>query len=179
MNRTTREFDINDIDLMIAYFLQADQSSLKAMGVDPLKLPNANDWKTLLKEDLKQPIAKKQFYYILWELDHHPVGHSNINKIIFGQEAYMHLHLWKPQTRQSGHGTYFIYQSIRKYFATFNLDYLFCEPYAMNPAPNKTLDKIGFEFVTTYETTPGWINFQQPVNRWVLSKEKWLNLQKI
>ena len=66
---------------------------LEGMGVEPSKLPQADDWNRMLLEDFSLPIQDKKFYYVLWELNHQPVGHSNINKIIFGQEAYMHLHL--------------------------------------------------------------------------------------
>lgn len=173
MNRTIREFSPADIDLMLHYFLAADADFLKGMGVDPSKLPQADNWKRMLLEDLGRPIQDKKFYYVLWELNHYPVGHSNINKIIFGQEAYMHLHLWEPQTRQSNHGTYFINKSIAKYFQLFDLKNLFCEPYATNPGPNKTLAKVGFELIKTYQTIPGWINFEQTVNRWVLIRKKW------
>ncbi|MEM7345033.1 MAG: GNAT family protein, partial [Chloroflexota bacterium] len=128
--------------------------------------------------DFEQPLAQKKFYYVLWELDQAPIGHSNINKIVYGQEAYMHLHLWHSQKRKGGHGTFFIQESINRYFELFHLQNLFCEPYALNPAPNKTLAKAGFELLKTYETTPGWINFNQPVNRWVLTKETWLQASK-
>ncbi len=158
---------------MINYFLRADDDFLAGMGVDPSRLPRADTWKSLLKQDLNRSIQNRQFYYVIWELDHQSMGHSNLNKIIFGQEAYMHLHIWAPKNRQSGLGGYFLTQSIARYFTFFNLQNLFCEPYAMNPGPNKTLAKVGFELVKTYRTTPGWINFEQTVNRWVLSREQW------
>ena len=176
MNKTIREFSPTDIDLMIHYFLEADSDFLRGMGVESSKLPQANAWKQMLQEDLEQPIQNKKFYYVAWELDGQPVGHSNINKIIFGQEACMHLHLWDAQNRKSGHGIYFVHRSIDRYFKLFELKNLICEPYSMNPGPNKTLPKVGFELIKTYQTTPGWINFEQPVNRWVLSREKWLQL---
>lgn len=174
MNRTIRALKSDDVEQIIEYFLTADHDFLAGMGVNPQKLPDADSWKSLLNQDLNRSLPDKQFYYLIWEFNNRPVGHSNINKIVFGQEAYMHLHLWQPQNRQTGHGIYFVSQSISKYFQTFNLQYLLCEPYALNPAPNKTLAKAGFELIQTYETTPGWINFQQTVNRWVLTRERWL-----
>jgi len=53
----------------------------------------------------------------------------------------------------------------------FELRELFCEPYALNPAPNEAQPRVGFHLVKSYETTPGWINFRQPVNLWVLNRE--------
>ena len=51
----------------------------------------------------------------------------------------------------------------------FNLLKLFSQPYALNPAPNRTLQKVGFKYLKTYETTPSWINFRQPVTLWLLN----------
>lgn len=149
------------------------------MGVEQKKLPRPEDWRKLLLEDLDRAIPHKHYYYLIWELEGCPVGHSNINKIVFGQEAYLHLHLWEPGKRRSGHGTSFIRESIDRYFENFDLQNLFAEPYAMNPAPNKILAKIGFEFLKQYDVIPGWINFHQTVNRWGLSREKWLQLSTL
>lgn len=143
------------------------------MGVEASKLPRVDEWRQILLEDFERPLEDRNFYYVIWEIDGIPVGHSNINKIVYGQEAYVHLHLWRPERRRNGNGTFFIQESISCYFEKFRLQKLFCEPYALNPAPNRTLPKVGFELVKTYETTPGWINFYQPVNRWVLTQEKW------
>lgn len=41
---------------------------------------------------------------------------------------------------------------------------------------NKTLVKLGFEFIRKYKTRPGWINFEQEVNRYELKKENLLLL---
>ena len=84
----------------------------------------------------------------------------------------MHLHLWNSRLRKNGLGFELIKRSIPIFFKEFQLKTLFCEPYANNIAPNKTLIKLRFEFIKTYETTPGWINFQQMVNRYELSAEQ-------
>ena len=86
----------------------------------------------------------------------------------------MHLHIWQPTLRQQGNGTYFVKQSVAHYFEKFHLKNLFCEPYALNQSPNKTLPKAGFEFIKTYEPEIGWINFRQSVNRWGISQEQCL-----
>jgi len=174
LTRRIRELEVGDVDRVINYFLQADHAFLKGMGADPEKLPAPDAWRRLLLEDLARPLSKRHFYYLVWELEGSPIGHSNINKIVFGDNATMHLHLWEPGKRNSGNGTYFIAECISRYFEAFGLQNLFCEPYAMNLAPNKVLLKIGFEFVKQYDTTPGWISFHQTVNKWVLSREQWL-----
>ena len=65
-----------------------------------------------------------------------------------------------------------------EYF-NYKLKNLFCEPYTLNPAPNRTLIKLGFDFVEEYETMPGKINFLQKVNRYVLTKEKFKKVTKL
>lgn len=177
MNRNVRPLSNSDIKLVINYFHNSSESFLSGMGVDPNKLPAKDDWHTLLKNDHLKPLSDRSFHYLIWELDQQPIGHSNINKISFGQEAYMHLHLWHPNLRTRGNGLYFIQQCIAIYFELFALKDLYCEPYAENAAPNRTLKKAGFEFIKTYHTVPGWINLPQQVNRWHLSREQWLTSQ--
>src|SRR5438045_2132772 len=52
-----------------------------------------------------------------------------------------------PDLRNSGFGFLLCEQSIRIYFDRLQLKTLWCEPYAENPAPNRTLMKLGFEFI--------------------------------
>ncbi len=120
---------------------------------------------------LINPLTEKEFYYILWLFDNQPIGHSNINQIKFGNTATMHLHLWDSATRKKGLGIQFLRMTVPYYFKKFNLKKLICEPYSKNVAPNKVLKKLGFEWVRTYDTTPGQINFHQTVNRYELNKE--------
>lgn len=177
--RHIREMKSGDQYRVIDYFLNADIEFLDGMGVERGKLPDRETWSSLISEDLRQPLKKRQFYYLLWEFNGEPVGHSNINKIIFGQEAYMHLHLWEPELRKAGLGQWFVSECIIKYFEKFNLEVLLCEPYAQNPGPNKTLEKMGFSLVKTYDTVPGWINYHQTVNRWVLTRDTWQKRSQI
>jgi len=167
-----RESTINDLEKIVDYFLKADKDFLIGMGVDIAKLPAKMEWMNMLLENHQQSIETKKFYYITWLLNDEAIGHSNINKINFGQEAYMHLHVWQRQHRQKGEGLKLFQMTLPFYFNVFKLKYLYCEPSATNPAPNKVLEKLGFDFIKTYDTTPGWINFYQTVNRWCLTKEK-------
>ncbi|MDX1417557.1 MAG: GNAT family protein [Candidatus Promineifilaceae bacterium] len=176
-NRRVRDIQVHEFDLVIDYFLNSDEDHLRGMGVEPARLPDRDQWRQALLADCGRPLEKRQNYYVIWELNGKPVGHSNINEIFFGLHASMHLHLWQPETRHSGNGTFFLRQSITRYFETFQLQNLFCEPYAHNPAPNRTLAKVGFELIKTYETQPGWICFHQEVNRWRMTRKKWLPVE--
>jgi RimJ/RimL family protein N-acetyltransferase len=52
------------------------------------------------------------------------------------------------------------------------LQVVYCQPNAFNVAPNRALARAGFEYLETYEPTPGWLNYHQPVTRWSLTRER-------
>lgn len=174
MQLSVRELELIDIEKIVDYFVKSDADFLKGMGADKSKLPIRKEWISKLKSEFKKPNKEKEFYYIIWMINNEPIGHSNINKIDFGNSATMHLHLWKNERRKKGLGLDFLRQTIPYYFKNFELDTLICEPYSENIAPNNVLKKLGFEFVREYETTPGWINFYQTVNRYELKREQTL-----
>ena len=167
-NLCVRESTRNDFTSIVDYFLKSDPAFLIQMGVDISKLPTRDEWLELLSNEFSKTDENKNFFFVIWLMDNLPVGHSNINKIIFGKEAYMHLHLWEAERRQKGRGYEFLKMSLPFYFDRFRLKQLYCEPNAFNPAPNRTLKKLGFHFNKQYDTTPGWINSFQTVNNWVL-----------
>jgi RimJ/RimL family protein N-acetyltransferase len=170
-NLSVREMRQDDIELIIQYWLSADPVFLAGMGVDLSKMPSKEEWNKMLHEQLSQSYKEKKSYCMIWLVDGEPVGHSNVNKIIFGEEAYMHLHLWKPGKRKKGFGVELVRKTIPWFFQNLQLKKLYCEPYALNPAPNRVLEKVGFSFVKEYRTTPGWLNFEQSVKRWEVGLE--------
>lgn len=173
---SVRELRSDDIEAISNYWLGADPAFLEGMGVDLAKLPKREEWHQMLTEQLATPLKEKKSYALIWEVDGQAVGHSNINKIVFGQEAYMHLHIWNPEVRKKGYGVQFIRLSLPYYFTNYELQVLYCEPYALNAAPNRTLKQAGFHPLKEYVTTPGWINFEQPVRLWAMSRKEFEQL---
>jgi len=169
---SVREMHRSDIELITAYWLTAEPEFLRGMGVDLTKIPSKGGWLEMLNEQLSQSYPDKKSYCLIWTVDDEPMGHSNVNKIKFGKEAYMHLHIWNAGIRKKGYGVQLVKKSLPYFFNNLKLRTLYCEPYALNPAPNKVLEKVGFSFVKEYQTTPGWINFEQPVKLWELTLEK-------
>ncbi|NEN22542.1 GNAT family N-acetyltransferase [Cryomorpha ignava] len=165
-NLSIREIRESDISLIADYWLKSDLEFLKSLGVDLKKLPEREGLTTMLKKQIALPYSEKQSLALIWENDKKPIGHCNVNGINFGKEATMHLHLWNVENRKKGIGVCLLKQSIPFFFEKLNLETLWCEPYAHNPAPNKTLMKAGFEFVKRYVTIPGSLNFEQEVNRY-------------
>lgn len=168
-----RHLEEKDIDLIADYWVNSDPEFLTGMGVDLQKIPDRFNFSIMLKNQLNTSIPLRQSHALIWEFDGKPIGHTNVNKIEFGVQAFMHLHLWQNKFRRKGMGTTLVRLSVPLFFRELELKILYCEPYSLNPAPNKTLEKAGFFFEKAYTTIPGTINFEQQVNRWLFKKE-WL-----
>lgn len=155
-----------DIPFISNYWQTASADYLRGMGADIAKLPPAEEFELMLSYQLQLPVEEKKAFALIWEIEGKPSGHSNINEIEFGNQAKMHLHIWNYANRRKGVGTELVRMSIPFYFKNFELRKLVCEPYALNPGPNKLLEKVGFKFIRRYTTIPGSLNFEQEVNRW-------------
>ena len=158
----------SDYERMIDYFLGGDDALLRGMGVDPEKLPPRQVWLDSALLDHQRIDADKERSYLAWIHEGTAVGHSSINRIRIGEEAFIHLHLWVGSLRQAGLGTQYFRASAAEFMRAFRLRRLYCEPYAENPGPNRVLLKAGFRFLRRYRTVPGPINFEQDVNQYVL-----------
>jgi RimJ/RimL family protein N-acetyltransferase len=169
---SVRALEVQDIPLIANYWLEANPAYLRSLGADPEKIPDQDSWTAMLSEQLRQPVEQKGSYCVIWLVDGQPAGHSNVNNIVFGESAYMHLHLWRPDLRHKGLGVRFVQRSLPWFFKHLQLKKIYCEPYALNPAPNKTLERAGFRFVRSYRATPGSITFEQEVNLWEMTRER-------
>ena len=168
-----RETMKEDIKYFVNYWLNATPDFLAGMGVDLTKTPNKKQLIDLVSSQIGVPMEKRKSYFLTWLINGETVGCTNVNQIVYGKQAFMHLHLYQGDNRQKGIGTEFVKKSLPFYFENLKLQQLFCEPYSLNPAPNKTAEKIGFEFIKQYKTIPGASNFEQFVNQWKLTKKQY------
>lgn len=169
--RIARPMLLSETSIVIDYFLDATPEYLNSLGVDPKLVPERAAWRARFEQQLALPVEQRKVMLVLWELDGKPAGFSSSDRIKFGEEAYMHLHILHPQRRQQGNGAVFVRQTAKVYFEMLKIKRLFCEPYALNVAPNRTLQAAGFKYVKTHETVPGPMNFHQPVTRWMIERE--------
>src|SRR5437016_12236488 len=82
-----------EYELMLDYFYKADDPFLRGMGADRLKLPERENWLDALVADHEKPDRERHRFYVVWMVRGRRVGHSSINKIVFGTEAFIQLHL--------------------------------------------------------------------------------------
>jgi len=169
---TVREMQLSEVDIRINYFHDSSDEHLQTMGVDRALLPAREEWREFYEDDYARPIPHRKTYALLWELEGVAVGFSSSDRILFGREAFMHLHILDPGHRRQGLGSEGVRKSARAYFEVLKLDRLFCEPNAFNVAPNRALQRAGFQYLFTHETTPGPINFPQVTTRWVLTRRR-------
>ena len=170
MKLNVREMALDDVPLRIEYFHTASDELLELMGVDRARIPSRGEWMAFYQEDYARQLEERRNYSLVWEVDGAPIGFSSTDKIKFGEEAFMHLHITVPARRGFGLGTEFVRRSADIYFERLELVRLFSEPHAFNPAPNRTLQKAGFRYVSTQQTTPGLLNTFQTTNRWVMER---------
>ncbi|RYY66613.1 MAG: N-acetyltransferase [Chitinophagaceae bacterium] len=167
-----RELLHTDIPFIVRYWTESSPEHLQAMGVDLAKVPPAEALAANLRRQLETPLEEKVAYCLIGELDGIPAGHCNTNPTQFGGDAYMHLHLWTPAHRGQGLGTQMVTGALPYFFGKLQLQRLWSQPYALNAAPNKTLEKAGFLFDKEYVTVPGSLNFEQPVKQWLMTRER-------
>ncbi|MGH2902172.1 MAG: GNAT family N-acetyltransferase [Solirubrobacteraceae bacterium] len=170
MSLVIREMTLDEVDLVIDYFHDSTPEHLETLGVDPTRLPTRRDWRARYVAEYSKPVRERSVLLVIWEMDGVAVGFSSADKIAYGEQAHMHLHIVDPQRRRSGTGVECVRATAELYFNELELKRLFCEPNAFNVAPNRTLQRAGFRYVKTYETVPGPINRHQAVTRWVLEK---------
>jgi RimJ/RimL family protein N-acetyltransferase len=165
-----REMRLAEVRIRIDYFHDASDPYLRMLGVDRARLPTPEAWRSFYDEDYARPRQQRESYSVVWELDGLIVGFSSTDHIVFGQEAFMHLHILEPTRRQQGLGAEFVKLSADAYFRALKLDRLYCEPNAFNTAPNRALQRAGFRYQFTHEARPSPINFTQVTTRWVIDR---------
>ncbi|HEY2054873.1 MAG TPA: GNAT family protein [Solirubrobacterales bacterium] len=161
---------LDEVDVRIDYFHDASDEYLLQLGVERALLPDRDEWRAYYEKDFARPLAQRDSYHLAWELDDRIVGFSSVDNIEFGEQAFMHLHIVEEPRRREGLGTDFVKLSVEEYFRVLKLKRLYCQPNAFNVAPNRTLQRVGFRYVSTEEMQPSVINFMQPITRWVLER---------
>jgi len=163
---------IADCKLMIDYFHRASDEALRVMRVDRRLVPAPGVWLRQLLSDLDRALTERTAYYLSWWLDGRPVGHSNVNRLVYGSDAFVHLHLWDTDLRNRGLGGQFFARSVAHYLEVLRLQRIVCEPCADNPHANRVLARAGFLWVRRERTIPGPLCVPQDVNRWELDLRK-------
>ena len=170
MKLDVREMRVEETSIIVDYFHCSTPEHLESLGVDPTRLRPKEVWQGLFASQYSLPPSERTGVFVIWLGDDRPVGFSTCDKIVFGKQANMHLHVIEPTQRQRGIGTQCVRLSADIYFRALNIQQLFCEPNAFNIGPNRTLQRAGFKYVKTHMTVPGPLNFHQPVNRWLLER---------
>lgn len=169
---SVREITSNDVESVVNYWKQAPLAYLENMGIDTSDLSRFDGMAAGIKAELAVDYPQKKTLHLIAELSGQAVGHTYVNNVCFGGTAFVHLHLWRSTPKGEGIGSRMVAAGIPLFFESLALKHLVCEPAAANPAPNRTMERLGFDLEKTYETIPAGWNFTLEVNRWVLSRER-------
>jgi RimJ/RimL family protein N-acetyltransferase len=161
-----------DFAVRVAYFHEATDEHLARLGVDRSLLPTPGEWQARFASNLALPLEQRAEYGVVWELDHTLIGFSTADQIRFGVEARMHLHIVDPQRRAVGLGSRFVRLTAVHYCQALRLARLYCEPNALNVAPNRTLQRAGFRYVRSRRCRPTTINTHQTTTIWLYEPER-------
>jgi RimJ/RimL family protein N-acetyltransferase len=170
MALVVREMELAEVGVIIDYFHSASAEYLELLGVDPTRLPAPEHWRRRYETECGLGYRERSTILVLWELDSVVVGFSTADKIRYGAQANMHLHIVDPERRRVGLGSECVRRTAAIYFEALELQRLFCEPNAFNIAANRTLQRAGFTYVKTHMTVPGPLNYHQAVTRWVFER---------
>jgi RimJ/RimL family protein N-acetyltransferase len=162
--------ELADMSRRIDYFHAADDATLDRLGVSRDRLPARAEWMAAYAEDFRRPLAERRVYGVVWELDGEAIGFSTTEPTEFGREAYMHLHIVRPELRRRGLGSELVRLTTGHYFKVLELKRIFCQPNALNTAPNRALQAAGFRYVRSHEVEPTPINPPQLTTLWVLER---------
>jgi RimJ/RimL family protein N-acetyltransferase len=165
-----RPMRLEEVGIRIDYFHDASDEYLRQLGADRARMPARDAWRAHYEADFARPLAERETYNLIWEVDGRAIGFSSVDHIEFGEEAFMHLHIIEAPERGRGLGTELVRLSAAEYFRALELRRLYCQPNAFNVAPNRALQQAGFRYVFTKEMQPSMLNFPQPITRWVLER---------
>ncbi len=177
--KTIRPLAGNELLNIVDYFLCLSPEDDARMGTDRENLPSREQWLQMLIADTQKPLQERHYYYLGLFLDNAPIGHVGINKIDYENEAYIHFHIWTPELRRQGLGSFYLKAAIEYYFEHFKLKKIICEPNVKNLESNRTVLKNGFIFCSTYRTKPSILSLEHDVNRYELGVSNWVSCHRL
>ena len=145
MALSVREMRFDESDLIIDYFHQSTPEHLEMMGVDPSRLPTPQAWRERFEQDFSRPLDQRMGLLVIWLSDDEPIGFSTCRQDRLRRSG-QNAPAYRRPRRVGGavRASECVRQSVELYFDRLKLRRLVHEPNAFNIAPNRTLQKAGF-----------------------------------
>src|SRR3954454_4472359 len=93
MELDVRAMRLEETSLVIDYFHSSTPEHLELLGVDPTRLPPKWAWESAFKSQYSLPVSERRCFFVIWLGDQRPIGFSSCDKLVFGKQANMHLHV--------------------------------------------------------------------------------------
>ncbi len=167
MRLMVREFTQADADMVINFFRSLSPEEAALFGLANTTLAYMEEWYQNLSKTLYLPLHKANYYFLIWEVNDKPFGFSFVDRIVYGEEGYMHCYILDPKQRSAGRGKAMVEHSAKVFFDQFKFDELFAEPYVLNTPANRVLQSNGFKLLHAHNNTSPEMAYNTPVNQWV------------
>jgi RimJ/RimL family protein N-acetyltransferase len=168
---TTREPCAEDVAHIVQYWRDATPDDLERMGVDPARLPAADELRSSFLEMLATAPADRSWSCHIWLLDDQPVGMATLKDITPAREGSMHLHMWRRDARGKGQGAILFCASALHFYDALHLQRMLCEPRRANPLPNRMLERIGFPLLGTRVGASSALSQVTELNRYHITRD--------
>lgn len=166
-----RLLEKSDIQKIINYWFNKTEEELKFVGVDKNKLGTIESWTNFLEDVLNTPMDQAKAFYLIWQINNEAIGYVTLRNISQNNIADIHLHIWDKSMHTKGYGAKLFAISVVEIYKLFKFKLLLCEPKADNAAPNKMLEKIGFQKWRTYTCASASMCFPCKVNSYIIDLE--------
>ena len=76
-----RPMRLDELDFRIDYFHDASDDYLLKLGVDRALLGSKDEWRAYYEEDFARPLAERETYNLVWELDGRIVNWADVDDV--------------------------------------------------------------------------------------------------
>jgi RimJ/RimL family protein N-acetyltransferase len=159
-----RDLEPDDIDALVAYWVDADPEYLDFLGVDRAKLGTADDIRGRFESMIRTGDPDQERVAFVSTADGVVTSYTNLH-FVRPDENYLHAHIIRPSARGKGLASSSFANVMQIVFREFpRVDRLLLVTQPHNEAINRTLTKVGLSFERRWYDEPdglpkpGWFN---------------------
>lgn len=139
--------ELQDIDPLCDYWYRSPPGFIEAIGADstlfePEMVARERHRERIVNEP---PDTEKKGMILTITHDGVAIGCHPISHLIYGGEGVFHAHIWKPEWRRIGIGTYTYPRACKYYFDRFKLKRILFRTPMKNEGPNRLKIRLGMK----------------------------------
>lgn len=169
-----RDYEPSDIDRICDYWFRSPKGFLGSIGIDQEKMFSESDIRNSMTKSFNSriPDIELKSEGLVIEYKGEPIGTHIINEIEFGLKGIFHAHIWKPEFRQIGIGTYTYPRACKIFFDRFQLQKIVFKTPVDNLGANLLKKKLGMKPIEKIKLCEGPVKDGTVANVYVLFSEE-------